>query len=143
MSDLLGRNYQPGEDIVTEGEVGDCMYVIQQGSAEVIRTEDGVATVVDTMVAGDLFGEMAILEHTVRSSTVRAVDPVRALTIDRKTFLRRIQEDPSLALSILDVMCRRVRNLDTTIAHLKHQLAELSANPEGGSPDGSPGENAP
>ena len=49
MSDLLGRTYQPGEDIVTEGEVGDCMYVIQQGSAEVIRTEDGVATVVDTM----------------------------------------------------------------------------------------------
>ena len=32
MTDLLGRTYQPGEDIVTEGEVGDCMYVIQQGS---------------------------------------------------------------------------------------------------------------
>ena len=49
MSDSLGRTYQPGENIVTEGEVGDCMYVIQHGKAEVIRTEDGVSTVVDTM----------------------------------------------------------------------------------------------
>ena len=123
MTEALGKTYQPGEDIVTEGEVGDCMYVIQEGTADVIRTEGGVPTVVDTIRAGDLFGEMAIVEQTVRSSTVRARDALRAITIDRKTFLRRIQEDPSLAMSVLEVMCHRVRNLDTTIARLKQELA--------------------
>ena len=112
------------EHIVTEGEVGDCMFVIQEGTAEVLRNEDGSPTLIDTIGAGELFGEMAILEHTVRSSTVRARDTVRALTIDRKTFLRRIQEDPSLAMSVLNVMCRRVRSLDTAVAQLKRQLAE-------------------
>ena len=122
----LGRVYLDGEDIVTEGEVGDCMYIIQHGTADVIRNEDGVATVVDTMESGELFGEMAIVENTVRSSTVRARGEVRAITIDRKTFMRRIQEDPSLAISVLEVLCHRVRNLDNTIAHLKHQLDMLS-----------------
>ena len=118
----LGKVYQPGENIVTEGEIGDCMYIIQDGTADVIRTEDGEATLVDTMSAGELFGEMAIVENTVRSSTVQARDTVRAITIDRKTFLRRIQEDPSLAMSVLEVLCHRVRHLDDTIAELKHQL---------------------
>lgn len=126
----LGRVYHDGEKIVTEGEVGDCMYIIQDGTAEVIRNEEGEATVVDTMESGELFGEMAIVENTVRSSTVRARGTVRAITIDRKTFMRRIQEDPSLAISVLEVLCHRVRNLDNTIAHLKHQLDRLS----GGNP---------
>ena len=125
MMDALGKTYMPGEIIITEGDVGDCMFVIQEGEAEVLRDENGVPTVVDTMQAGDLFGEMAILEHTQRSSTVRAITTVRALTIDRRTFLRRIQEDASLAMSVLDVMCRRVRHLDTTVAQLKSELATL------------------
>ena len=128
MMDTLGKTYMAGETIVVQGDVGDCMFVIQQGEAEVIREENGVETVVDTMEAGDLFGEMAILEHTVRSATVRALSTVRALTIDRRTFLRRIQEDPSLAMSVLDVMCHRVRHLDTTVAGLKAELTATREN---------------
>ena len=132
MMDTLGKTYMPGQKIVTQGEVGDCMFVIQEGKAQVLREENGAETVVDTMRAGDIFGEMAILEHTVRSATVRAETPVRALTIDRRTFLRRIQEDPSLAMSVLDVMCHRVRQLDTTVVELKAQLEALSQDPEAG-----------
>jgi len=122
MIDALGKSYLPGEIIVAQGDVGDCMFVIQEGEAEVLREDNGVSMVIDTMKPGDLFGEMAILEHTVRSSTVRALSVVRALTIDRRTFLRRIQEDPSLAMSVLDVMCRRVRQLDASVAQLKSEL---------------------
>ena len=131
MTDGLGKSYMPGDIIVAQGDAGDCMYVIQEGEAEVLRDEDGVATVVDTMKAGDLFGEMAILEHTVRSATVRARSAVRALTIDRRTFLRRIQEDPMLAMSVLDNMCRRVRQLDATVARLKKQLEGGQSAQEG------------
>jgi CRP/FNR family cyclic AMP-dependent transcriptional regulator len=123
--DALGKTYNPGETIVAEGDQGNCMFVIQEGEADVFRNESGVETLVDTMGAGDIFGEMAILERTVRSSTVRARTQVRALTIDRRTFMRRIQEDPSLAMSVLDVMCRRVRRLDTQVAHLKSDLAAM------------------
>lgn len=122
MSDVLGRVYRPGQDIVCEGESGDCMYVIQEGEAEVLRRVDGVETRVDVMGAGDIFGEIAIVEKTVRSSTVRAVTEVHAITVDRETFLRRVQEDPTLALNVLQVMAGRVRRLDSEIARLKREL---------------------
>ena len=123
MSEVLGRVYQPGEDIVREGDSGDCMYVIQQGEADVIRNVDGVQTVVDRMGKGDIFGEIAIVEKTTRTSTVRAATEVHAITVDRETFLRRVREDPTLALNVLRVAAGRVRRLDSEIARLKQQLA--------------------
>ena len=132
MSEILGRAYEPGEDIVREGETGDCMYVIQQGDVDVFKTIDGVLTKVDTMRAGDIFGEIAVVEQTVRSSTVRAVTPVKVMTIDRKTFLRRVQEDPALALNILKAMAGRVRKLDYELALLKQKITatnEVAGNP--------------
>lgn len=116
---LLGKTYQAGEIIVHQGDPGDCMFVIQDGDVEVLKEEDGTATLVDTMHTGDIFGEMALIEHTVRSSTVRATSTVRVLTIDKKTFFRRVQEDPSLALSVLKAMSQRIRNLDEELAELK------------------------
>ena len=122
MSDALGKTFQPGEDIVRQGDVGDCMYVIQQGDAEVLKEVDGKQIRVDIMKTGDIFGEIAIVEHTTRSSTVRAITEVHVMTIDRKTFLRRVQEDPSLALNVLRVMAHRVRGLDQELAVLKQSL---------------------
>jgi CRP-like cAMP-binding protein len=122
MSDALGKTFQPGDDIVRQGDVGDCMYVIQQGDAEVLKEVDGEQIRVDIMKTGDIFGEIAIVEHTTRSSTVRAITEVHVMTIDRKTFLRRVQEDPSLALNVLKVMAHRVRGLDQELAVLKKSL---------------------
>jgi CRP-like cAMP-binding protein len=126
MTDVLGKTYRLGEIIVRQGDVGDCMYVIQDGDVEVLKEEDGVQTVVDTMHTGDIFGEMAIIDKTVRSSTVRASSPVRIMTIDKKTFVRRVQEDPSLALTVLKVMSQRVRKLDLEVAALKQELGHAT-----------------
>jgi CRP-like cAMP-binding protein len=102
------------------------MYVIQDGNVDVLKEENGVQTIVDTMHTGDIFGEMAIIERTVRSSTIRASSTVRVLTIDKKTFIRRVQEDPSLALSVLKIMSQRVRNLDLEVVALKQELSRYS-----------------
>lgn len=130
MTDVLGKTYRPGEIIVRQGDLGDCMYVIQDGDVEVLKEENGVQTVVDTMHTGDIFGEMAIIEHTVRSSTVRASSPARIMTVDKKTFVRRVQEDPSLALTVLKVMSQRVRKLDLEVAALKQKLGRETTSAE-------------
>lgn len=131
MTDLLGRTFGPGEVIVRQGETGDCMYVIQDGDVDVLKEKNGIQTIVDTMHAGDIFGEMAIIERTVRSSTVRASSTVRVLTIDKKTFIRRVQEDPSLALSVLKAMSQRVRKLDLEVAALKQVLSRCTGQDTG------------
>lgn len=109
----LGRLYADGEIVVRQGEVGDCMYTLQEGRLEVLTGgSDGRAEVrIGVMEVGAVFGEMAIFEKEVRSATVRALGPARVLTIDKKTFLRRVQEDPSLAFNLLRLMSQRIRNL--------------------------------
>jgi CRP/FNR family cyclic AMP-dependent transcriptional regulator len=115
----LGRVYQDGEPIVRQGEVGDCMYVIQEGRVEVVVEEGDKEVRLMVLDTGDLFGEMAIVEREVRMATVRALGQVRVLTIDQKNFLRRIHEDPSLAWRVVQTMSHRIRELAAEVARLK------------------------
>jgi CRP-like cAMP-binding protein len=62
---------------------------------------------------------MSIFEHEVRSASVRALGEARVLTVDKKTFLRRIQEDPPLAFNLVKIMARRIRLLSEQIASMK------------------------
>jgi CRP/FNR family cyclic AMP-dependent transcriptional regulator len=112
----LGRVYADGEIVVQQGEVGDCMFTIQEGRLEVLAFQEGRGDVrVGIMEKGAIFGEMAIFEREVRSATVRALGEARVLTIDKKTFLRRVQEDPSLAFNLLRNMSQRIRRLTAQV----------------------------
>ena len=115
----LGKVYGDGEEIVRQGETGDCMYVIQTGQTEAIQGKEGKAVRLAVLGEGDVFGEMALFERKPRSATVRALGEVRVLTIDKKTFLRRVHEDPSLAFLILQKMSWRIRELDNELVRIK------------------------
>ncbi len=52
----------------------------------------------------------------MRSATVRALGEARVLTVDKRALLRRISEDPLLAMNMLKTMSRRIRTLNDTIA---------------------------
>jgi CRP/FNR family transcriptional regulator len=119
----LGKVYESGEVIVRQGDVGDCMYVIQAGEVEVLSETDGGDVRLAVLGAGDLFGEMAIFDREVRSATVRALGEARLLTVDGKTFMRRIAEDPSLAFRVVQKMSRRIRELNTEVARARSQTA--------------------
>lgn len=108
----LGKIYHKGENIIRQNDVGDCMYVIQSGKVEVIQEQKKKDIHIATLREGDFFGEMSIFEHEVRSNTVRAIEDVRVLTVDKKNFLRRIHEDPSLAFNIVQTLSQRLRKLD-------------------------------
>jgi CRP/FNR family transcriptional regulator len=122
---VLGKLYRDGEVLVRQGEVGDQMFVIQEGEAEILIVEDGEETRIRVAGEGEVIGEMAVFEHEVRSATVRALGDVRALTLDKRNFLRQIAEDPSIAFHIMQTMSHRIRELS-------NQLAELKLHPERG-----------
>jgi CRP/FNR family cyclic AMP-dependent transcriptional regulator len=108
----LGKLYADGEVIVRQGEVGNCMYVIQGGQVEVLLRKGDSDVCVAVLGEGDFFGEMALFDQEVRSATVRARGEVRLLTLEKKSFLRRIHEDPSLAFRIMEKMSHRIRELN-------------------------------
>jgi CRP/FNR family cyclic AMP-dependent transcriptional regulator len=115
----LGKVHEDGEVIFRQGEVGDCMYVIQEGQAEVVVEQEGEEERLALLDEGGFFGEMAIFENEVRMATVRAVGSARVLTVDKKSFLRRIHEDPSLAYRMVQTMSRRIRELDAEVVQLR------------------------
>ena len=115
----LGKVYQDGEIIVKQGEVGNAMYVIQSGKAEVVQEVNGKNVPLAVLGENDFFGEMALFEAQARSATVRAIGAVRVLTVDKKTLLRRIQQDPALAFRMLEHLCHRLRKLDSEIGRIK------------------------
>jgi CRP-like cAMP-binding protein len=108
----LGKVYADGEVIIAEGELGDCMFVIQSGRVEVSTGAGENSQRMATLEGGDFFGEMALFDKEVRSATVRALGEARVLTIDKRALLRRVSEDPLLALNLLKTMSRRVRSLN-------------------------------
>lgn len=118
-SGALGKLYKGGEVIVRQGDAGDCMYVIQSGTVEVLHQVDGNDVPIARRGEGEFFGEMSIFEREVRMATVRAVDDVRVITVDKKNLLRRIQEDPTLAFRLLQSMSNRLRQLSGEVAQQK------------------------
>ena len=118
-SGALGKVYRDRENIVRQGEVGDCMYVIQEGLVEVVVENEGQEVLIAVRGEGEFFGEMAIFEREVRMATVRALGEARVLTIDEKNFLKRIHEDPSLAYRIVRTMSQRIRALASRVAALE------------------------
>lgn len=108
----LGKTYKAGEIVIRQGELGDCLFVIQEGQLEVVKEYKGRPEVrVAILGNGDIFGEMAIFEQQVRSATLRALGEARVLTVDKKTFLRRVQEDPTLAFNLVRMMSQRIRSM--------------------------------
>lgn len=126
----LGREYAPGDVICRQGEPGDRMYVIQAGEVDVVREVGQAEVVVGRLAAGDVFGEMAIIERQPRSATVRARGQARVLTLDKRAFLTRVHEDPSLAYRILESMSQRIRRLDEEVARLELGERTPGADPE-------------
>jgi CRP/FNR family cyclic AMP-dependent transcriptional regulator len=120
-SGALGREYKGGDVIVHQGEVGDCMYVIQEGEVEVVRVDKGSIIRLAVLGRGDFFGEMSVFEKEVRSATVRALDRVRVITVDKKTFMRRIQKDPTLAFRIFQTMASRIKQLNEELVAIKSE----------------------
>lgn len=117
----LGKTYRDGEAIIREGELGDRMFIIQSGRVRVSRNINGNEVALAELKAGDFFGEMAIIDREVRSATVSAIGEVRLLSIDKKNFLRRVHEDPSLAYRVIHKMSQKIRELDVELTRLKRQ----------------------
>jgi CRP/FNR family cyclic AMP-dependent transcriptional regulator len=112
----LGTEYRDGETIVLQGESGDCMYVIQTGRVEVLQASSGQRQHLAFLEAGDFFGEMALFERENRSASVEARGAARVLRVDKKTLLRRLHEDPLLAVNLLKTMSHRIRDLNDGLA---------------------------
>ena len=113
----MGKIYRDG-DVIIQARASGRQYVrVQSGRVEVVQSSDEGEQHLAYLETGDFFGEMAVFEKEHRSATVRAAGESRVLKVDNKTLLRRIREDPLLAVNLLKTMSYRIRHLNAEIAH--------------------------
>ena len=125
-SSELGKIFHDTEIIIKQGEQEDCMYIVQEGLVEIINETDRGEVLLALRGKGEFFGEMAIFEREVRSATVRALGEARVLTIDKKDFLRRVYEDPTLAFHLVQTLSARIRELSKEVSLLQLNRDEIA-----------------
>ncbi|MDH4233793.1 MAG: EAL domain-containing protein [Gallionella sp.] len=111
MFDALDREvYSAGEQIFTEGEAGDCAYLIEEGSVEVIVMDQGSERLISTMGKGEMFGEVALIDYQPRTATVRAVEKSVLVPIRRKLVESLLEKGDPVLSHLLLVILERFRN---------------------------------
>lgn len=120
----LGKIFQPREVIFREGEPGDNMFVIQKGQVEIFLERNGQEVPLKLLREGDFLGEMALFNGGARSVSARSKETSRLLSVDRKNFLRRIQEDPTIAFRLVQMLTRQVSELEEDVSVLSRALRE-------------------
>ena len=103
------QSYQSGQEIVRQGDTGVGAFIIRSGRVEVVQERGGSTERIGELKAGDVFGEMALLDEFPRSATVRAIEPTTCLGIQRWHFKGILESHPQLALALLPVLTRRLR----------------------------------
>lgn len=96
-----------GGVVFAKGEMGDCMYIVQSGSIEMMIGE----RVIETVGANEAIGFMSMIDDQPRSSTARAKDSCELSQIDARTFRFMVDEVPNFATYIMGVMARRIRGM--------------------------------
>ncbi len=105
-------NFMEGANVVKEGDPGDSFYVALVGEAKV--TVKGKT--VHRILPGDHFGEISLLDGGDRTATVHAETPMTLLMIQRKNFLKQLEQEPDVAVSLLESLARTIRRVDRSLA---------------------------
>jgi CRP/FNR family transcriptional regulator, cyclic AMP receptor protein len=105
--------FKAGDTIVREGDEGDTGFLITTGSVEVLIGEGGRR--VGTLEAGEVFGEMCLIDPGPRSATVRALTDVECFETSYQEFLKSIEERPDQALAFMKTLVQRLRQTNQLI----------------------------
>lgn len=93
-----------GTQLTREGAPGREFLVLVEGTADVLKN----GRKINSLQAGDFFGEIALVHRTPRTATVKATSPVRALVITERNFRSLLERSPEIQLKVLQALAERV-----------------------------------
>jgi CRP/FNR family transcriptional regulator, cyclic AMP receptor protein len=100
-----------GDVIFAEGDKGDAMYVIRSGEVAIERG----GHVMESLGPGNIFGEMALIDGSPRSVTVRAKTDCVVAPMNEKSFLFLVDETPFFAVAVMRTLADRLRRMDKAV----------------------------
>ena len=110
------RSLLPGEALFVKGEMGVTVYVVLEGSIDVVVDDQ----ILEVATRGSILGEMALIDHSPRSASAIASTPCRVAEISHDRFLFLVSQTPNFALQVMKIMSERLRHMDERTAALAH-----------------------
>ena len=116
--------FKPGDSLFHQGDVGDALYIIVEGDAEVLVDAPGGPMTVATMGKNDFVGDIAVLCDVPRTATVTAKSELITMRISKELFFQLVCQFPQIAIEIMRVLAHR---LDVTTRQLQDAVSKLAA----------------
>jgi len=116
------ESFKDGQIIFEEGSHGDWIYVVEDGTVEIIKTINGEKIVVETVKPGDIFGEMAYIAKIPRTASAVAKGKTTVGIIDRNFFDQEFNKLSADFQMIFKVVAFRLRK--TTLAALQQNVKD-------------------
>jgi CRP/FNR family cyclic AMP-dependent transcriptional regulator len=110
--------FKAGDTIISEGSEGNTAFLITSGSVEVSVGEGTKAKALGTLEAGEVFGEMCLIEPGPRSATVKAVTDTECFVTTYDEFVASIQTNPERAVEFMKTLVRRLRQMNERMARM-------------------------
>jgi CRP-like cAMP-binding protein len=106
--------YEAGTPLVLNNDLGETFFLILNGIAKLVLVNTMSEEVNVTLFrAGDFFGELSMLEsRPIRSANIIAITPIEVVAIQKKDFLKAMQQCPMLALNLARVLGERLRSMN-------------------------------
>ena len=113
------RSAPRGSVIMAEGDRVDSLYIVIAGRLKVMMGEaDGKEVILGIIGPGEFFGEMGLIDDRPRSASVIAIEPCELLSVTRRDFKKCLVENTEVAMTVLRVLVRRLREADRKIGSL-------------------------
>ncbi len=109
---MVPRTIKSGDAVIEENDQAAGFFIVSSGKLEAERNGQTLAT----YGPRDFFGEMALFEGFPRSATVRAIEDSECLAMTRWDFTAEMKNRPQIAVGMLPVLVRRLREADERIA---------------------------
>jgi CRP-like cAMP-binding protein len=104
--------FKAGDTIISEGDEGDTAFFIVNGMVEVSIGRGERARTLGTLQAGEVFGEMSLIEPGPRSATITAASDVECLATSYQDFIASIEDNPERAVAFMKTLVRRLRQMN-------------------------------
>ncbi len=108
---MVEEMFEPGDIIMREGEMGDCMYLIWSGRVAVVRGPFSSPSIVFQRRPGESVGEMALIEKKPRIASIVALDYCRMLRLNSEGFDLLVAQNPRFSKAVMKMISRRLRAL--------------------------------
>jgi CRP/FNR family cyclic AMP-dependent transcriptional regulator len=116
---VMRRSVPRGSAVMHEGDPVDSLYIVISGRLKVMMGEaDGKETILSILGPGEFFGEMGLIDDNPRSASVRAIEPCELLAVSKGAFRKCLVENSALAMAVMRVLVRRLREADRKIGSL-------------------------